>query len=341
VIRIHFAGEDLRQSRNRLAISCGVVTGDAHPYQDLAAFGRDRWRPAPFEEADVVVYALPYEEGPETRKLAERARDAGLPCIFFRANDDPTPANPPHGVVYRTSLYRSRLTPRELAMPAFTDDLLEECGGELVARARGERPTVGFCGHVGTAGDRLYENLVGLLRGNRDKAVGMGLRHRALETLRASRRVDTNFIARTQIWGGASTGAAQWDAARRAAVRREYLDNILASDYCLCLRGKGNYSFRFYEVFAMGRVPLFVDTDCVLPFEDEIDWRSRCVWVDQSEMARIGDIVADFHAARSDDDLRQLQLDNRKLWEDYLRPSSIYARILERALRGTARAASA
>jgi hypothetical protein len=226
-------------------------------------------------------------------------------------------------------------------MPAFTDDLLAEYGGELVLRAKGERATVGFCGHVGTSGNRLYENVVGLLRGNRDKAIGMQLRHRALETLRASPRIETRFIARSQIWGGASTGAAQWDAARRAAVRREYLENIVESDYCLCLRGKGNYSFRFYEVFAMGRVPLFVDTDCVLPFEDEIDWRRRCVWVDRSEMDRIGDVVADFHAARSDEELRQLELDNRKLWEDYLSPSSIYARILDRALSSTARAASA
>jgi hypothetical protein len=332
MIKIHFAGEDMSKTRNRLAIAMGV-TGDPHPYEDLAEFARDRWSTAAFDEADLVVYALPYQEGAETRAVAERARDAGLPCVFFRANDDPTPANPPHGTVYRTSLYRSRLTKRELAVPGFTDDLLAECGGEVIPRSKQALPVVGFCGHVGTAKDRLYENVVGILRGNRDKAIGMSLRQRALDRLESSRKVEANFIARTQIWGGAATGSAQWDADRRAAVRREYLDNILTSDYCLSLRGKGNYSFRLYEVFAMGRIPLFIDTDCVLPFEDEIDYRKQCCWLDQSDLARVDEIVAQFHADRSDDELQQLQHENRKIWEDYLSPSAIYTRILDRALR--------
>ena len=332
----------MSQSRNRLAIACGVVnkktdgSGDPHPYEDLAEFGRDRWEPRALEDAHIVVYALPYQEGAETRKVAEAARDAGLPCVFFRANDDPTPANPPWGVVYRTSLYRSRLTPRERAMPSFTEDLLRECGSTVVPRRKGERPSVGFCGHVGSAKDRLVENVIGILRGNRDKAIGMSLRQRALEHLRKSPRVDTSFIPRTQIWGGAATGSAEWDAERRTAVRREYLDNILGNDYCLSLRGKGNYSFRLYEIFAMGRIPLFIDTDCVLPFEDEIDWRRHCAWVDVSDVGRADEILAQFHTDLHADDFVQLQLDNRQLWLDYLSPGAIYTRILDRALAANA-----
>ena len=333
MIHIHFAGDDLDQSRNRLAISCGAVRpGEPHSYQELQEYGEERWRPSSFEDADVVVYALPYYDREDTRRVATAARDAGLPCFFFRANDDPTPSDPPHGVVYRTSLYRSRLTPRELAMPGFTDDLLREYQGEWAPRAKPERPTVGFCGYVGQQRERLLHHGIGLLRGNRDKAVGLSLRHKALKHLRASPRVDTNFIERTKLWGDALVGTTEWDAERRARVRQEYLGNIIDSDYCLSLRGKGNYSFRLYEIFAMGRIPLFIDTDCVLPFEDEIDWKRQCCWVDQSDLKRADEIVAQFHADRSDDDLRQLQHDNRKLWEDYLSDRAIYTRILERAL---------
>ena len=84
----------------------------------------------------------------------------------------------------------------------------------------------------------------------------------------------------------------------------------------------------------MGRIPLFIDTDCVLPFEDEIDWKRQCAWVDQSDMNRIDEVVAAFHADRSEDDLQQLQLENRKIWESYLSPSAIYTKILDRALAG-------
>lgn len=334
MICIHFAGDDLAQSRNRLAISCGVVRdGDPHPYEALAEYGRDHWKPAAFEDADVVMYALPYYDREDTRRVATAACNAGLPCIFFRANDDPTPANPPHGVVYRTSLYRSRLTPRELAMPGFTEDLLAECGGRVILRDKRERGTVGFCGYVGSRRERILHHALGLLRGDRDKAIGLSLRYKALAQLRSSTRIETKLIERTQIWGGSLTASAEWDAQRRAEVRREYLDNILESDYCLSLRGKGNYSFRLYEVFAMGRIPLFIDTDCVLPFEDEIDWKRHCCWVDESDLEHTDEIVAQFHADRSDDDLKQLQLDNRRLWEDYLCDRAIYTRILDRALR--------
>lgn len=338
MIKIHFAGEDLSQSRNRLAISCGIVgDGNTHPYQTLADYGEERWRPSSFEDADVVVYALPYYDREDTRRVAAAARDAGLPCIFFRANDDPTPSKPPHGVVYRTSLYRSKLTESERALPGFTEDLLLECGGEILLRDKLERPTVGFCGYVGTRQERVLHHTLGLFRGNRDKAIGLSLRHKAIEYLEASDRVDTKFIVRAKVWGGSRIGTAEWDADRRSAVRREYLDNVLESDYCLSLRGKGNYSFRLYEVFAMGRIPLFVDTDCVLPFEDEIDWKRHCCWVDQSDLKRADEIVAQFHADRSEDDLKQLQLDNRKLWEDYLSDRSIYSRILHRALQSRER----
>ena len=334
MIGIHFAGDDLSQSRNRLAISCGVVgDGNTHPYEALADYGAERWRPTSIEDADVVVYALPYYDREDTRRVATAARDTGLPCIFFRANDDPTPANPPHGVVYRTSLYRSKRTPRELAVPGFTDDLLAEYGRELIPRDKQARATVGFCGYVGSRRERIFHHALGALLGNRDKAIGLSLRRKALEQLKASTLVDTKFIERTKIWGDALTGATEWDAQRRAQVRHEYLANIVESDYCLSLRGKGNYSFRLYEIFAMGGIPLFVDTDCVLPFEDEIDWKKHCCWVEQSDLQRADEIVSQFHAERSDDDLKQLRLDNRKLWEDYLSDKAIYTRLLDRELQ--------
>lgn len=333
-IRIHFTGHDLTQTRLQLAIACGV-TGDPHPYPELSAFARGRWEASPLAGADVVVHALPYRDDAETRQVANTAREAGLPCIFFRANDDPTPANPPWGVVYRTSIDRAHRTSCEQAVPAIADDLLLECGGELSLRKKSERPTVGFCGHVGSPRELVLRKWVGRLLGGgpRDKADGMVLRARALSVLERSPHVDARLIARTQIWGGASIHSqAPDDAARRAGVRRDFLDNLSGSDYGLSLRGKGNYSFRLYEVLAMGRIPLFVDTRCVLPFEDEIDWSKHCVSVDVRDLEWMDEIVAQFHADIHADDFEALQRANRKLWLDYMTPGSIYTRILDKAI---------
>ena len=336
-IRIHFTGHELGRSRLQLAIACGVVRDDPHPYQQLAGFARGRWRACALEEADVVVHALPYQNDAETEQVAQMAREAGLPCVFFRANDDPAPARPSWGTVYRTSIDRAQRTPCEQAVPAIADDLLAECGGDLVVRKKSERASVGFCGHVGGPRELLFRRVVGQILGGgqRDKARGMLLRARALELLRQSERIDAKLIARNQIWGGASIRSdAPDDTARRAAVRRDFLDNLIDCDYGLALRGKGNYSFRLYEVLAMGRIPLFVDTRCVLPFESEIDWRKHCVWVDEADLSWIDEIVAQFHADLHPDDFEALQLANRQLWLDFMTPAAIYSRILERALAG-------
>ena len=102
----------------------------------------------------------------------------------------------------------------------------------------------------------------------------------------------------------------------------------------LCLRGAGNCSDRFYETLAMGSVPLFVNTDSQLPFDDAIDWRRHVVWVEQEELPQIGEKLAEFHSSLSEEQFLQLQQDNRKLWEDYLRPTECYRQVLERVLKG-------
>ena len=129
------------------------------------------------------------------------------------------------------------------------------------------------------------------------------------------------------------------DRARKQAVRQDFLDNLTGSDYCLALRGKGNYSFRFYEIFSIWRIPVFVDTRCVLPFEDRVDWRKHCVWVDEKDVDRVDEVVAQFHADIHEDDFRALQLANRDLWVEWLSPAAIYERILADALQSDASAA--
>ena len=213
-------------------------------------------------------------------------------------------------------------------MPGMTDDLLAERDGVVGVREKSLRPLVGFCGYVGSVWKRrLYQ-----WSGRSDKAIGLVLRDRALRQLKGSARIETAFIERTDVWGGAVVSGG-YDEHKREAVREEFVSNLVGSDYGLCLRGKGNYSFRLYEIFAVGRIPLFIDTECVLPFEDEIDWRRHCVWVDAQDINRIDEILAQFHADIAPDDFRQLQLDNRRLWEEWLRPQAFYARMLERALR--------
>src|SRR5690606_19049993 len=89
-------------------------------------------------------------------------------------------------------------------------------------------------------------------------------------------------------------------------------------DYVLCVRGAGNFSVRFYETLLMGRIPIFVNTDCLLPFEDKINWKKHVVWIEWKERSNIANIVADFHSKLTDKQFEDLQKSNRKLWKEEL-----------------------
>ena len=76
-----------------------------------------------------------------------------------------------------------------------------------------------------------------------------------------------------------------------------------------------------------GRIPVFVDTDCVLPFHSEINWKEYCVWVDEKEVSRVGEIVAAFHDSLTNRQFLDLQRECRKLWEDYLSPEGFFGNL--------------
>ena len=68
----------------------------------------------------------------------------------------------------------------------------------------------------------------------------------------------------------------------------------------------------------MGKIPVFVNTDCLLPFEEPINWKKHVVWVDWEDRKNIAQRVADFHANVSVDEFVHLQISNRKLWKETL-----------------------
>lgn len=103
--------------------------------------------------------------------------------------------------------------------------------------------------------------------------------------------------------------------------------HIASWDYGLCVRGCGNFSSRLYETLSCGRLPVFVDTDCVLPFDDLIDWREHC-WVDIGDVDSLGSIVARFHDGLTDDDFRALQHAARTRWEQWLSPEGVFTNVI-------------
>ena len=331
LIRIHFPCLREIPTSLPLPIACGLRQAtDPNPVRNrfdrLRSIARERWRVVDLEQADLIIYPYHYEDNSETRQVALMARQRNLPCIFFQSTDRTNPADPPYGVVYRTSIYANQLQPGERAMPAVCEDLLQEHNGEVPLQSKGPRPSVGFCGYVGSPMHHLFY----FLTGRHEKARGLLLRHRMLRRLDNSNRVDARLIPRKQFWAGVGHHVSQHTRVKQ--IRNEFVRNVLETQYTLCLRGKGNYSFRFYETLAAGRIPLFINTNCVLPLADTIDYRKHCLWVEEQDMDRVVEILVDFHARISDDDFQQMQVDNRRLWVEHLSPAAFFPRILDEAM---------
>jgi hypothetical protein len=147
---------------------------------------------------------------------------------------------------------------------------------------------------------------------------GQILRKVAMDKLKRNKKIRTEFS--TIIRGYIN----QPNEKVRALNYSKFVRNIFDTSYTLCLRGLGNYSFRFYETLSAGRIPLFVNTDCVLPFDGVVDWRKYCVWVEQEDIDRIDQILLDFHCSLSNTEFEEKQFNIRKLWDERIKPAAYY-----------------
>lgn len=104
---------------------------------------------------------------------------------------------------------------------------------------------------------------------------------------------------------------------------------MLACDYALVARGRGNFSFRLYEAMSAGAIPVFIDTDCRLPFDDRIPYRELFVYVPVQDVHCIGDYLLAFHARHDTDSLILHRQRIRMIFDQYLAPLAFHRRLSE------------
>ncbi|WP_178984758.1 exostosin domain-containing protein [Winogradskyella helgolandensis] len=233
----------------------------------------------------------------------------------------------PHVKLFRQSGYRFKAPKWHVGLPVFISDPLKAHYNRdvIFERPYVENPTIGFCGFatsnvalaVKTKVKIALKNLSYYLKLNAQEPemilAAAQWRHSILKQLEAHQGLVKNFIYRTKYRAGTQ------NTAQRAVSTTEFFNNIKASDYVVCVRGAGNFSVRLYETLAMGRIPVFVNTDCILPLDDVINWKQHVVWVEADEIDDIGDIVLRFHKKMNQEKFLELQQNNRCLWLHQLR----------------------
>ncbi len=238
-------------------------------------------------------------------------------------------------VTFRSSGYKSKLLPNEKNQPLFFKDPLEVVKDGISVRQKQTLINVGFCGF--TSGNPLqwvkqivsisYNNLLfhSGINVNEPQSLmsALYLRNLAMLNLQKNAHIKTNFIARKKYRAGAKTS----QDIERTTI--EFYRNIIENDYTLCIRGGGNFSKRFYETLALGRIPILIDTDCHLPFEDTINWHDHILRVRVDQIPHLSKILIEYHNSISEEEFQKKQSANRKLWEEWLNGINFYAKYFE------------
>ena len=254
--------------------------------------------------------------------------------LVFFVGDSDEKINLRNSIIFRNSQYRYKKEANEIIIPGYSADISE---GHVTYRSKGDskggRAIVSFCGWARfdafkTALTYVIKNSVAVIKflaGDKNALYhlsGLYFRRKAISILKKARTLDTNFIIRSSYSGHTKTIAMSPEVARK-----EYTDTMRNSDFVLAPKGDGNFSIRFYEALSLGRIPLLIDTDCVLPLEDEIDYSRFVLKVDYRKMNELGKIVSDFYDSLTNEQFAGMQKAARDAFEKYLKIDVFLRRI--------------
>jgi len=313
----------------------GVVTKASMPYI-AAAVTKHRYSGDEYlfvtDIADADYVVVPHPIGlflqankEKFEKIIAEARAAKKLILIEGSGDIETPIEGDDLVILRQSQYRYSAKNNEITVPLPAEDLCETYfGGRLNIRKKQPIPVVGFAGwaklglkqKIKTYIKSVPLEVVSLFFPHRRaEKKGVLLRSAALKTLAQTQGIVCNFLGRSSYAGNPVTAQGSMEE-----NRRQFIENLVDSDYALCVRGDGNSSIRFYEALSLGRIPLFLDTACVLPLENVIDYKKFCVFVDCKDLHKIGEKLVEFHKKCSPEEFELMQKRAREAYEMYLRP---------------------
>jgi hypothetical protein len=286
---------------------------------------------------DVIGDQAKFEE--DIKEFVEEVEKSGKKTLIF-VGHDVLEINIPvkNAIIFNSAISKSKQADNVYPWPHFFEDFLARySGGKLELRDKKAKPVIGFCGFapplnikmgrekiVGAL--KLLANYAGILQKFPDR-ISHSYRARAIIGLQKSTKITPNFRLKSNFAFGPKGMNTGNTVESNEDFRKKFVENIMESDYTLCVRGLGNNSVRFFETLCCGRIPVFVNTDSTLPFDNLIDWKSLCVWVEEKDIDRIDDAVVEFHNNISEHDFLELQKKLREIWEEYLTPIGFFKRL--------------
>lgn len=83
-----------------------------------------------------------------------------------------------------------------------------------------------------------------------------------------------------------------WTPIVNQNLQQLFIETTINSKFALAPRGYGRSSFRFFECFQLGTIPIYIWNDINwLPFQDVIDYEKLCIVIHVSEIQKLNEML--------------------------------------------------
>lgn len=280
---------------------------------------------------------------PESLIFDESVNDAALeaqkydkPLIIDATSDSDVFLNIPTATILRCGLYKSLQRSFEIECPFWSNFRTKKSLDNLTIIDKGSQPKIGFCGTTSSIGKgsqmakhtvpKTVAKLVlaeGKLCRHLDirllDGMSLKLRTTAIALLSKDKRIESHFDINSP-----SKSYYYKNISNKIELEKLFVNNISQCDYTLCVRGTGNYSGRFYMALNAGRIPVVVDTDVVIPFEDKLN----LVKVPVKSIEKIADYIVEHFEKTSESDFKAMKQENRQVFYQFIMPEKFFPNLL-------------
>lgn len=295
------------------------------------------------ENADLLIlpltwnYYFEYGKTDEAKEILKYYEKLNKPIITWVSGDYTHMVQDGNFILLQHNLHKRRQKNYEYAYPVIIRDPFDYLNFYGVNIASGfKKNRISFCGLANWTLFNSYESFLKelffkiknrIFNPHLDLSLpvsGMKLRGGLLKSFNQNPNLETNLIIRKR---------KDSSLISKGKYKFEYWDNMLSAPFTICIRGNGNFSVRFYETLAIGRIPILIDTDCVLPFDNEINWSKHCIMVKNTDSKKVVESVSILINTMDDNDIVNMQIANRKLWIEKLSFSGFYYSFTKKILK--------
>ncbi|MFA6006400.1 MAG: exostosin family protein [Candidatus Paceibacterota bacterium] len=289
------------------------------------------------EDADFILLPHNYGQIKDNQELfshyVDLAKLQHKRLIIFAYGDIDYDIDIPEAIIFKNALYRFKKKRNEIKLPLFVEDLGARWGIDYQAKAH-TKPSVGFCGWAEYASLRqraramLYHQFINVQKSLTHTPEletlkqGIYFRKKILHRLEQSTLIESKFIRRSAFFLHKNTITVAADAGRQ-----EFVANIKQSNFSLAVRGDMNDSARLYEIMSLGRIPVLLDTETVLPFEGTLDYSKCLVRIPYPEIMDSPEIISKFYREQTSNSLIAMQKEARRVFEKQLRVDAYFISI--------------